>query len=86
MGGLRHPRQLITINAVIDHDVREDQMVLRANRRLDVVADNAGSSGLHRASIGIGERCLPFFLPRRTLLHRITAAATIAPPHHLLDT
>lgn len=40
---LRHRRQLITINAIISHDVRDDQMVFRVNRRRDVVADDSDS-------------------------------------------
>src|SRR5579859_2339121 len=57
-GKLRHRRQLITINAVIGNDVRNDQMVLRVNRRLDVVADDSRSSCLHRTGIRIRERYL----------------------------
>ncbi|SDF82658.1 hypothetical protein SAMN05216466_101198 [Paraburkholderia phenazinium] len=40
-GKLRHRRQLITIDAIIGNDVRDDQVVLCVNRSLHVVPDNA---------------------------------------------
>src|SRR3954463_5489482 len=55
---LRHRRQLVTIDAVISNYVRDDQMVLRVNRCLDVVADDSSSSRLHRTGIRIRERYL----------------------------
>jgi hypothetical protein len=36
-----HDPQLIAINTIIGKDVRDDQMMLRVNRRLDVVADDS---------------------------------------------
>src|SRR6185437_2135459 len=50
--------QLITIEAIIGNDMRDNQMVLRVNRSLDVVADDPGSSCLHRTGIWIRERYL----------------------------
>ncbi|MCY1443534.1 hypothetical protein D9M71_599570 [compost metagenome] len=51
---LCHRTQLVSINAIIRYLVCHDQVVLRINCSLDVVADHSCSARLHRASIRIG--------------------------------
>ncbi|MNP19394.1 hypothetical protein D3C76_1119170 [compost metagenome] len=51
---LGHRTQLVSINAIIRYLVRHDQVVLRINCSLDVVADHSSSTRLHRASIRVG--------------------------------
>ena len=59
-GRLRRIRELRAIRAHIRYLVRDDQMVLGVDRRLHIVADDAGAApaGRHRAAVGIGERNL----------------------------
>ena len=47
-----------TIGPIVGNHMRDDQVVLRVNRRLDVVADDSSSSRLHRTGIRIRERYL----------------------------
>ena len=54
---LRHGGELRAIRADVGHLVRDDQVVLRLDRHLHVVADDAGAAAArcHRARVGIGE-------------------------------
>lgn len=52
---LGHGAQLIAIAPVVRDLVRHDQMVLRVDRCLHVVADHSAAAGFHRAGIGIGQ-------------------------------
>ena len=53
-----HRRQLVAIDTLGDDFVRHDQVVLRVDRGLHVVADDAPVAALHRARIGVGQRQL----------------------------
>jgi hypothetical protein len=57
---LRHGGELRAIRADVGHLVRDDQVVLRLDRHLHVVADDARAAAArrHRARIGIGQRDL----------------------------
>ncbi len=49
---------MVTINAVVGDLVRDNQMVLRIDRYLNVVADDACPPRLHRACVRVRERHL----------------------------
>ncbi|MNN86466.1 hypothetical protein D3C81_2038900 [compost metagenome] len=44
---LGHGAQLVSIDSVVRDLVGHDQVVLRVDRRLHVVADHSGAPGLH---------------------------------------
>src|SRR5437879_386196 len=56
----RHGRKLLAVVPLISHLVRHDQMVLRVDGDLHVVADrgSAFATGCHRSGVGIGQRDL----------------------------
>ncbi len=55
---LGHQGQLIPVNADVGDLVRHNEVMFRINRRLDVVAHDAGTSGLHRTRIRVSQRNL----------------------------
>ncbi|MCY1445230.1 hypothetical protein D9M71_617390 [compost metagenome] len=50
-----HRTQLVTVDTVVGDFVRHDQVMLRIDRSLDVVANQAGAASHHRAGIWIGQ-------------------------------
>ena len=50
-----HRAQLVPVDADVGDFVGHDQVMLGIHRRLDVVADDAGTARLHGAGIGIGQ-------------------------------
>ena len=54
---VRHRRQVTLVDADVAHLVRDDDVVLRVDGALHIVADDVGAVALrgHRSCIGIGQ-------------------------------
>ncbi|MCY1233799.1 hypothetical protein D9M72_463560 [compost metagenome] len=76
----RHPVELSAVVADVRDLVRHDQVILRIDRRLDVVAHKSRALGLrdHRTGIGIGGRALSIRLVLQLLLGFVELAHLIA--------
>jgi hypothetical protein len=71
-GLLCHLRELGAVISDIGYRMRDDQVVLRIDCSLHIVADNASTlpAGRHRARIGVGKRDLPVRCSADHLLNR----------------
>ena len=54
-GLLGHQAQLVSVDADAGDLMGHNQVMLGIDRRLDVVADDAGTTRLHRPGIGVGQ-------------------------------